>query len=59
MNKKIIHTFFTFMLIFVATTGFAQEKKVLGKIIAKTRDLQGIHIKNINTDQSVLTEKGG
>ncbi|HLW63589.1 MAG TPA: hypothetical protein VKY33_09340 [Flavobacterium sp.] len=59
MKKKIIHTFLTFMLIFVATTGFAQEKKVLGKVISKTRDLQGIHIKNINTDQSVLTEKGG
>ncbi len=39
--------------------GFAQQKTVLGKVVSKARDLEGIYIKNVNTNTSALTQKGG
>src|SRR5690554_8118675 len=57
--KKIIHILIIFVLFFTATTVFAQEKTILGKVVSKTRNLQDIHIKNINTNKSVRTDKGG
>lgn len=57
--KRIIHILTIMVLFFTATIGHTQEKKILGKVVARTRDLQGIHVKNITTDQSVLTDKGG
>lgn len=38
---------------------FAQQKTILGKIVSKTRDLEGIYIKNLNTNVSTATQKGG
>src|SRR5690554_5649431 len=59
MNKITFHIFAILMLLFVNSDLFSQEKKVMGKVVAKTRDLQGIHVKNISSDQSTLTDKGG
>lgn|SRR5690554_218004 len=59
MNKITFHIFAILMLLFVNSDIFSQEKKVMGKVVAKTRDLQGIHVKNISSDQSTLTDKGG
>lgn len=44
---------------FSALNAVAQQKTVLGKVIAKTRDLEGIYVKNKNTNVSILTQKGG
>lgn len=59
MNKKIFHIFIVLMLFFNASNVFSQEKKIIGKVVAKTRDLQGVHVKNISSDQSTLTDRGG
>lgn len=42
-----------------SASSFAQKKTVLGKIVAKTRDLDGIYIKNINLDIATTSHKGG
>src|SRR5690554_1197739 len=59
MNKMIFHIFTILVLLFVHSDVFSQEKKVMGKVVAKTRNLQGIHVKNISSDQSTMTDKGG
>ena len=59
MNKTITHIFIFLLVLLASATAFAQQKVVLGKIIAKTRDLEGIYVKNKNNNQSTSTEKGG
>ena len=48
-----------FFMVLGSLNGFAQQKKVLGKVVSKARDLEGIYIKNVNTNTSALTQKGG
>lgn len=43
---------------YTATT-YAQTKQLLGKVISKTRDLEGIYIKNKTSNKVVLSQKGG
>lgn len=59
MNKFTTHLLLLFLFALVSTNTFAQQKVVLGKVVAKTRDLDGIYVKNINSNKSVLTQKGG
>lgn len=59
MNKKITYILLLFFILLGPLNCFAQKKNILGKVVAKTRDLEGIYIKNKNSDQSVLTQKGG
>ncbi|WCM40930.1 hypothetical protein MG290_08115 [Flavobacterium sp. CBA20B-1] len=58
--KKISSYRIVFLLmLFVSSSMLAQTKSVLGKVVAKTRDLEGIYVKNITTNESALTQKGG
>lgn len=59
MNKIITYILLLFFTVLGSLNTFAQKKNVLGKVVAKTRDLEGIYIKNINLKTSVLTQKGG
>ena len=59
MNKIITYILIPFFLLAMSTHVSAQQKKILGKIIAKTKDLEGVYVKNKNTNQSTSTEKGG
>lgn len=59
MNKIITFLFLIICVAFNSNNLFAQKKQVLGKIISKTRDLEGIHIKNKTSNNSVLSQKGG
>lgn len=58
MSKTITHIFLSFILLFAGTI-FAQQKTVLGKVISKTRDLEGIYIKNVSTNAVTSSQKGG
>ena len=56
------HKYLIYLLLFLISlaTAFAQERKdVLGKIVSKSRDLEGVYIENISSRKSVTTEKGG
>lgn len=59
MNKTITHIVIMFLLLLAGGDLYAQKKTILGKVVAKTRDLEGIYIKNINTNKATLTQKGG
>jgi len=59
MKNTITYILVTFMLLVAGANLHAQTKKVLGKVIAKSRDLEGIYVKNTNTNKVVLTQKGG
>lgn len=58
MQNKYI---FYFLLILISVTkSFGQERKfVQGKIVSKSRDLEGIYIENISSRKNVVTESGG
>ncbi|MBA5794063.1 hypothetical protein H1R17_00665 [Flavobacterium sp. xlx-214] len=58
MNRTITYIVVLFFVLFTNFT-FAQSKVVLGKVVAKTRDLEGIYVKNVNTNKGVSTQKGG
>lgn len=59
MNKTLTSKLIFLLIMFAALNAVAQQKTVLGKVIAKTRDLEGIYVKNKNTNVSTLTQKGG
>lgn len=59
MNKITTCILLLFFVLLGTLNGFAQKKNILGKVVAKTRDLEGIYIKNINLNTSAITEKGG
>ncbi len=59
MNKSITYILLLFFLMLGTLNGFAQKKNILGKVVAKTRDLEGIYVKNTNLNTSALTQKGG
>ncbi len=59
MNKITTCIIALFFVLLGTLNGFAQKKNVLGKVIAKTRDLEGIYIKNISLNTSASTQKGG
>lgn len=59
MNKKLPYLLICLLTLLVSVTTFAQTKTVLGKVVAKTRDLEGIFVKNITTNKSTYTQKGG
>lgn len=59
MNKIITHIVIMFLLLVAGGDLYAQKKTVLGKVVSKSRDLEGIYIKNINTNKATLTQKGG
>jgi len=57
LQKNLIYLILTF---FVFSINFAQERKaVQGKIVSKSRDLEGVYIENITSRKSTTTEKGG
>ena len=57
MNKNITYIVIMFLLLLAGGDLYAQKKTILGKVVAKTRDLEGIYIKNINTNKATLTQK--
>jgi len=59
MNKMLIRIVMSLIMMFAAFNAAAQQKNVLGKVVAKTRDLEGIYVKNKNTNVSTVTQKGG
>src|SRR5690606_9487782 len=59
MNKIITHIVIMFLLLVAGGDLYAQKKTILGKVVSKSRDLEGIYIKNINTNKATLTQKGG
>lgn len=59
MKNIITYLLITLFVVITGAQANAQTKKVLGKVIAKTRDLEGIYVKNTNTNEAVLTQKGG
>lgn len=58
MNKSTTYILLLFFVLLGTLNGFAQ-KNILGKVVAKTRDLEGIYVKNTSLNTSALTEKGG
>lgn len=58
MKHKILYIF---LLIFLPLSILnAQERqKVVGKVVSNSRDLEGIVVQNLNTNDAVETEKGG
>jgi len=59
MKKILLHLIFLIVALMAHNFSFAQSKMVLGKVVAKTRDLEGIYVKNLSTNNAVTTEKGG
>lgn len=59
MNKSTTYILLLFFVLLGTLNGFAQKKNILGKVVAKTRDLEGIYVKNTSLNTSALTEKGG
>ncbi|SEH92545.1 hypothetical protein SAMN02927937_02169 [Paenimyroides aquimaris] len=59
MNRIITHILIPCFVLLGGVETYAQKKTVLGKIVAKTRDLEGIYIKNISSNTSAQTQKGG
>lgn len=59
MNKNITYILSCFFIIFCSFESLAQKKTVLGKIVAKTRDLEGVYIKNVTANNAAITQKGG
>ncbi|SFJ85934.1 hypothetical protein SAMN04487893_11942 [Myroides guanonis] len=49
------------ILVFLITlAGVAQERDLVqGKIVSRSRNLEGIYVSNVNTGEAVLTSKGG
>src|SRR5690606_28623537 len=59
MNKMPKRFVLSLIMMLAAFSAAAQQKTVLGKVVAKTRDLEGIYVKNKNTNVSTVTQKGG
>lgn len=52
--------FSTFLLMLVFSFVQAQEGKIIhGKIVSRSKHLEGVYVSNINTGEALLTEKGG
>ncbi|WP_242651179.1 hypothetical protein [Myroides marinus] len=52
--------FIAFLLILNISTIFGQERKIIdGKIVARTKQLEGVYVANINTGESYMTREGG
>ncbi len=50
----------TFLLFIIGAGVFAQDRVALhGKIVSRSKDLQGIYVSNINTGDALMTEQGG
>lgn len=52
--------FLTVILIFVFSFAKGQEGKVIhGKVVSRSKHLEGVYVSNINTGEALITEKGG
>jgi|SRR5690606_17725934 len=58
MKAKLLYII-TLILIPLFSLSAQDRQKVVGKIVSKTRDLEGIIVQNITTEDAVETEKGG
>ncbi|WP_162853983.1 hypothetical protein [Myroides pelagicus] len=57
MYRKIFLLMFTFLL---ALEGYSQTSKLInGKLVSRSRDLEGVYISNLRTGEEIYSEKGG
>ncbi|MEK6510385.1 hypothetical protein [Myroides odoratimimus] len=56
----MMRIFVAFLLILNFSVVFAQERKMIdGKIVSRTKRLDGVYVANINTGESTMTAPGG
>lgn len=56
----IMRYVYAVLFFLVALVGVAQERDLIqGKIVSRSKNLEGIYVSNVNTGEAVLTSKGG
>lgn len=56
----IMRYVYAVLFFWVALVGAAQERDLVqGKIVSRSKNLEGIYVSNVNTGEAVLTSKGG
>ena len=49
-----------FILFLFSIVSFAQERDIVqGKIVSRSKNLEGIYVSNVNTGEAIMTSKGG